>query len=216
MDGNNRWSVKNNKTQKEGYIAGLDKLIEITNICIQKKIPYISAFAMSSENYLRPSINFIYEIISEQHINLLEKLNNNKEIKLNFIGELDKLPKNIYKILEEIKYSTKDNKNINLNIIINYSSEIEILNIINRILKSKNNNELATLNDLKENSYLGYLPEPDLLIRTGGYQRLSNFLLLNLKYTELYFTKTLWPDLTTEEINNYIKNYSKIKKSYGL
>ena len=216
MDGNNRWSVKNNKTQKEGYIAGLDKLIEITNICIQKKIPYISAFAMSSENYLRPSINFIYEIISEQHINLLEKLNNNKEIKLNFIGELDKLPKNIYKILEEIKYSTKDNKNINLNIIINYSSEIEILNIINRILKSKNNNELATLNDLKENSYLGYLPEPDLLIRTGGYQRLSNFLLIYLKYTELFFTKTLWPDLDNIEIDKIIKNYMDIKKNYGL
>ena len=216
MDGNNRWSVKNNKTQKEGYIAGLDKLIEITNICIQKKIPYISAFAMSSENYLRPSINFIYEIISEQHINLLEKLNNNKEIKLNFIGELDKLPKNIYKILEEIKYSTKDNKNINLNIIINYSSEIEILNIINRILKSKNNNELATLNDLKENSYLGYLPEPDLLIRTGGYQRLSNFLLIYLKYTELFFTKTLWPDLNNIEIDKIIKNYMDIKKNYGL
>ena len=215
MDGNNRWSVKNNKTQKEGYIAGLDKLIEITNFCIQKKIPYISAFAMSSENFLRPSINFIYEIIKEQHINFLDKLKNNKEIKLNFIGELDKLPKNIYKILDEIKYFTKNNKHINLNIVLNYGSEYEILNIINKILKSKKN-ELVTLNDLKENLYLRYIPEPDLLIRTGGYQRLSNFLLIYLKYTELYFTKTLWPDLNINEINKIINDYTNIKKNYGL
>ena len=216
MDGNNRWSVKNNKTQKEGYIAGLDKLIEITNFCIKKKITYISAFAMSSENFMRPSINFIYEIINEKHTKIIEKLNNNKDIKLNFIGELDKLPKNINNILNEIKCSTKYNKNINLNIVINYGSEFELLHVINTILKSKKNNELATIQDLKKNLYLGYAPEPDLLIRTGGYQRLSNFLLIYLKYTELYFTNTLWPDLNNNEIDKIINNFKNIKKNYGL
>ena len=86
MDGNNRWSVKNNKTQKEGYLAGLDNLFKVSNICINKKIPYLSAFAMSSENFFRPSINFIYQIISEQHNNFIKKLEKTKKIKINFVG----------------------------------------------------------------------------------------------------------------------------------
>ena len=216
MDGNNRWSVKNNKTQKEGYLAGLNNLIEVTNICINKKIPYLSAFAMSSENFFRPSINFIYQIISEQHNNFIKKLEKTKKIKINFVGELDKLPINIQNILNETAYSTKNNKDITLNILLNYSSEFEILNIVNKILISKNNNELATLNDLKKNLYLGNIPEPDLLIRTGGFQRLSNFLLIYLKYTELYFTKTLWPDLSNNEINTIINEFINTKKNYGL
>ena len=216
MDGNNRWSVKNNKTQKEGYLAGLDNLFKVSNICINKKIPYLSAFAMSSENFFRPSINFIYQIISEQHNNFIKKLEKTKKIKINFVGELDKLPINIQNILNETAYSTKNNKDITLNILLNYSSEFEILNIVNKMLISKNNNELATLKDLKKNLYLGNIPEPDLLIRTGGFQRLSNFLLIYLKYTELYFTKTLWPDLSNNEINTVINKFMNTKKNYGL
>ena len=216
MDGNNRWSVINNKTKKEGYLAGLDKLMEVTNICINKKIPYLSAFAMSSENFFRPSINFIYQIISEQHNNFIKKLENTKKIKINFVGELDKLPINIQNILNETTYSTKNNKDVTLNILLNYGSEFEILNIVNKMLISKNNNELATLKDLKKNLYLGNIPEPDLLIRTGGFQRLSNFLLIYLKYTELYFTKTLWPDLSNNEINTIINEFINTKKNYGL
>ena len=216
MDGNHRWSLKNNKTPKEGYYAGLDNLIKITSICINKNIPYISAYAMSSENFMRTSINFIYEIIDENFRDFIYKINKSKQIKINFVGELDKLPKNIQRILKEITNSTKHNKTITLNIVINYGSEFEILNLINKILKSKKNNELATLKTLKENLYLGNIPEPDILIRTGGFQRLSNFLLIYLKYTELYFTNTLWPDLNTDEIDKIIKKFKNTKKNYGL
>ena len=216
MDGNTRWSLKNNITLKEGYIAGLNNLIKITNICIEKKIPYISAYAMSSENILRPSINFIYEIIIEKHYNFIKKLNKNKQIKINFIGEIDQLPKKIQFILKEVIHYTKDNKGITLNIILNYGSELELLNLINKILKTKKKGELATLKDLKDNLYLGDIPEPDVLIRTGGYKRLSNFLLIYLKYTELYFTKTLWPDLSNNEIDKIISKFHNIKKNYGL
>ena len=216
MDGNTRWAVKNNKTSKQGYMEGLNNLIKITNICIEKKIPYISAYAMSSDNFLRPSISFIYEIIIEKHHDFIKKLNKNKQIKINFVGELNQLPKKIQFILNEVTNYTKNNEGITLNIILNYGSEIEILNLINKILKIKKNEELATLKDLKDNLYLGDIPEPDILIRTGGHKRLSNFLLIYLKYTELYFTKTLWPDLSNKEIDEIINEYNNIKKNYGL
>ena len=153
MDGNNRWSKKNNKSIKEGYLAGLDNLINVTNLCIQEKIPYITVYGMSSENYFRPSINFIYEIIIEQHSDFIRKLNQDKKIKLNFIGETSKLPKNINKILKELTHYTKNNKGITLNIVLNYSSEYEILNAINKIFLSKKNKNLVTINELKKNLY---------------------------------------------------------------
>ena len=216
MDGNKRWGEKNKKSQIESYKIGLNKLFDITNFCIDNKIPFISAYAMSSENFLRPSINLIYDVISSEFDNIVIKLANDKRIKINFIGEIERLPKKILSQLKKISLMTKKNKVITLNIIMNYSSEEEIVNIINKILNNNYVNKQIKKKDLNEFLYLKDMPEPDLLIRTGGFQRLSNFLLIYLKYTELFFTKTLWPDLKNSELLSIIENYNKIKKNYGL
>ena len=200
MDGNKRWGEKNKKSQIESYKIGLNKLFDITNFCIDNKIPFISDYAMSSENFLRTSINLIYDVISSEFDNITIKLANDKRIKINFIGEIERLPKKILSQLKKISLMTKKNKVITLNIIMNYSSEEEIVNIINKILNNNYVNKQIKKEYLNEFLYLKDMPEPDLLIRTGGFQRLSNFLLIYLKYTELFFTKTLcgassYPDL---------------------
>lgn len=216
MDGNKRWGEKNKKSQLESYKIGLTKLFDITNFCIDNKIPYISAYAMSSENFFRPSINLIYDIIIAEYDNLIIKLTEDKRIKVNFIGEIDKLPDKISSQLKKITSLTNNYNKITLNIIINYSTENEIVNIINKIINSEETIKKITNIDLNKFLYLRNMPEPDLLIRTGGFQRLSNFLLIYLKYTELVFTKTLWPDLEDNELINIIENYNNIKKNYGL
>ena len=216
MDGNKRWGEKNKKSQLESYKIGLTKLFDITNFCIDNKIPYISAYAMSSENFFRPSINLIYDIIIAEYDNLIIKLTEDKRIKVNFIGEIDKLPDKISSQLKKITSLTNNYNKITLNIIINYSTENEIVNIINKIINSEETIKKITNIDLNKFLYLRNMPEPDLLIRTGGFQRLSNFLLIYLKYTELVFTKTLWPDLEDNELINIIENYKNIKKNYGL
>ena len=216
MDGNQRWSKQNNKNLKEGYLAGLEKLYEIIKFCINEEIQHLTVYALSTENISRPSVDVIYNLIKNKYKKLLNKINQDEKVKINIIGENKNLPPLILNILNEIISKTKHSNALNLNIAFNYGTDHEIIHILKSAIKDEVKTKNISLDLIKKYMYLNKSPDPNILIRTGGYQRLSNFLLLNLKYTELYFTKTLWPDLTTEEIKSYIKDYSNIKKNYGL
>jgi len=216
MDGNQRWSKKNNKNIKEGYEKGLDNLSNIVNYCVLKKIPHLSVYALSTENISRPSVNIIFSIIKEEYKNILVKLNKNNEVKINFIGEINNLPLNIATIFHEINKKTAKNLQLELNVAFNYGTECELLNIITNVISKKYDLTNLTYDSIKKFFYLNKSPDPDILIRTGGHQRLSNFLLLYLRYTELFFTKTLWPDFKIDELENIFEQYYKTKRNYGL
>ncbi len=211
MDGNQRWSKKNKKNIEEGYLAGFNNLEKIINYSLKINIKYITVFALSSENLKRNSSYLIFKIIRKIYKKLLKDLNT-KQININIVGEKKNLPEDILKIFKQIKYF--DQNNLQLNIAFNYGTQYEIKNIIESFVK--NNTKKIDLKMIRQKMYLGNIPDPEILIRTGGYQRLSNFMLLNLSYSDLFFTKTLWPDFSINELEGIFDKYSNIKKNYGL
>jgi len=212
MDGNQRWALINKKNKLDGYLAGLNNLKLIANKCIEKKIKYLTVYALSAENIKRTSSKIIFNLIRNKHKEFLNELSINNVININIIGEEKNIPKDI---LDIFKLSIKQkNPTINLNIVFNYGAEDEIVNIVKNILKNKN--KIINKNTIRSFMYLGTIPNPDLLIRTGGYQRLSNFILLNLSYTELFFTHTLWPDFRQSDLDDILLKFSKVNRNYGL
>ena len=217
MDGNQRWAKINNKTKITGYNQGLKKINEITDYCLNKKIKYLTIYALSTENLKRKSVKLIYQLIEKKYISFLKELESSKQVKINIIGDKNNLPTNIKDII--LKINKKNNKNYKLilNIAFNYGTENEIIYMVNKLLEKKikkiKNNQFSLI---KENMFLKGMPNPDILIRTGGYQRLSNFLLLYLSYTELFFTNTLWPDFNTSELDKILIKYNSISRKYGL
>ena len=212
MDGNQRWALINKKNKLEGYLAGLNNLKFIIDKCIEKKIKYLTVYALSSENIKRTSSKIIFNLIRKQHQDFLNELSIKNTVNINIIGEEKNIPKDILKILElPIK---KKNPIINLNIVFNYGVQNEMIYIINNIIKNKY--KKINKNIIRSSMYLGNIPDPDILIRTGGYQRLSNFILLNLSYTELYFTNTLWPDFNQKNLDDILVKFSELNRNYGL
>ena len=211
MDGNQRWSKKNKKNIEQGYLAGFENLEKIVNYCLQIDIKYITVFALSSENIQRNSSYLIFKIIRKIYKKLLKDLNN-KKVNINIIGEKKNLPEDILKIFKEIKHF--DSNNLQLNIAFNYGTQYEVVNIIESFVKNKI--EKIDLKTIRKKMYLGDIPDPEILIRTGGFQRLSNFILLNLSYSDLFFTKTLWPEFSIDELKKIFNEYNNIKKNYGL
>ncbi len=211
MDGNQRWSKKNKKNIEQGYLAGFDNLEKIVNFCLQIDIKYITVFALSSENIKRNSSYLIFKIIRKIYKKLLKDLNN-KKVNINIIGEKKNLPEDILEIFKEIKHF--DSNNLQLNIAFNYGTQYEVVNIIESFVKNKI--EKIDLKMIRKKMYLGDIPDPEILIRTGGFQRLSNFILLNLSYSDLFFTKTLWPEFSIDELKKIFNEYNTIKKNYGL
>ena len=216
MDGNQRWSEKNNKSISSGYSEGLNKLLEVVDLLIKKDIKNLSVYALSSENIKRTNITLIYDLIRNKSKKLIKKLINEKKVKVNIIGEKKNIPLDILQIFQNAEKNPVKNISLNLNIAFNYGIEGEIINIVKKILKDKHMLESIDYEVIKSYMYLQNTPDPDILIRTGGFQRLSNFLLLNLKYTELFFTKTLWPELSNSEINEILDSYLNIERKYGL
>ncbi len=211
MDGNQRWAKKNKKKIEEGYLAGFDNLQKIVNYCFKINIKYITVFALSSENLQRNSSYLIFKIIRTIYKKLLKELNN-KKVNINIIGEKKNLPEDILKIFKKIKYF--DHNTLQLNIAFNYGTQYEVKNIIESFIE--NNTQKIDLKMIRKKMYLGNIPDPEILIRTGGFQRLSNFMLLNLSYSDLFFTKTLWPEFSIDELENIFDKYNNIKKNYGL
>ena len=212
MDGNQRWALINKKNKLEGYLAGLNNLKFIIDKCIEKKIKYLTVYALSSENIKRTSSKIIFNLIRDKHKEFLKELLKNNIININIIGEKKNISKDILNIFKSL--IKKKNPTINLNIVFNYGSLDEIVYIVNNFIINKN--KKINKNSVRSSMYLGNIPDPDILIRTGGYQRLSNFILLNLSYTELFFTNTLWPDFSHNELESILLKFSKVNRNYGL
>ena len=212
MDGNQRWALINKKNKLEGYLAGLNNLKFIIDKCIEKKIKYLTVYALSSENIKRTSSKIIFNLIRNKHKEFLKELLKNNIININIIGEKTNISKDILNIFKSL--IKRKNPTINLNIVFNYGSLDEMVYIVNNFIKNKN--KKINKNSVRSSMYLGNIPDPDILIRTGGYQRLSNFILLNLSYTELFFTNTLWPDFSHNELESILLKFSKVNRNYGL
>ena len=209
MDGNGRWGLKKNKGRNFGHLKGLDTVKNIIKDLITIKIPIATFYVFSSENWRRPKneIGFLFKLIKKYFTKEIDEVIK-QGIKINILGEINKLPKEINIILKKVQKLTKKNKKITVNLAINYGSKVEIINVVKRLKK-------ITIKNIEKNLYTKNLPNPDILIRTGGYKRLSNFMLWQLSYTELFFIKKLWPDFKGNDLKKIITSYKKIKRNYG-
>ncbi len=216
LDGNKRWAKKNNFTNLYGYTKGFENIKNLVTYTLSKKIPHLTIFALSSENFNRSSINIIYDIIYENFSNTFNDLVKEKDVRIKIFGSRKNLPKKILEIFENIELSSSNNNQLHLNIAFNYGFKDEIKNVLQLIINNHNNINFDNDTDIKKLFYLGSFPDPDILIRTGGYNRLSNFIMYNLTYTELFFTQTLWPDFSEKEFNSIINQFLKIDRKYGL
>ncbi len=216
LDGNKRWAKKNSLSNLIGYSKGFENIKNLVNFCLNIKLKNLTLYTLSSENFHRSSLDLIYDIIYKNFSKYFEDLVVGNDVKIKIFGSRDNLPKKILDIFENIEKLSLNNNTLNLNIAFNYGFKQEIKTVLNRL---KNNSSEINLNNDQEIDKLfdiGTLPDPDILIRTGGYKRLSNFIMYNLTYTELFFTDTLWPDFSEKEFHNIIKEYSKISRKYGL
>ena len=216
LDGNKRWAKINNHTNLYGYTKGFENIKNLVNYTLSKKIPNLTIFALSSENFNRSSINIIYDIIYDNFSSIFTDLVKEKNVRIKIIGSRKKLPKKISEIFKNIEVSSSNNSQLNLNIAFNYGFKDEIKNIFKIIINNQNNINFDNEKEINNLFYLGSFPDPDILIRTGGYKRLSNFIMYNLTYTELFFTETLWPDFSENEFNSIINQFLKIDRKYGL
>ena len=213
MDGNGRWGVMHKQSRNAGHRAGLNTVDLIISRCINHKIKFLTLYTFSSENWKRPKteIAFLFKLLE----NFLQKKINKiieKDIKLKFIGELNKLPAKLQKLIKLSEKKTFNKKTLQVNIALNYGSKIELINTIKKIKQKK-----IKINEknIDNNLYTKNLPNPDILIRTGDTHRLSNFLLWQLSYTEIFFEKKLWPDFKGKDFNKIINKFNKIKRNFG-
>ena len=212
MDGNGRWGIKNKNSRNAGHKEGLKTVEKVINFCILKKIPYLTLFAFSTENWKRPTkeINYLFYLLEtflKNKINLIIS----KKIKLKFIGKRN-MSKKIINLIKESEKLTKNNNALQINLALNYGSKEEILNSFKKIKKNK---LLITEKNISKNLYTSDIPDPEILIRTGNTKRLSNFLLWQLSYSEIFFEKKLWPELNEKDLERIVNNYKKIKRNFG-
>ena len=209
MDGNGRWGKKRKKGRNFGHLKGVETVKKIVTCSLKLKIPYITFYVFSSENWNRPKkeISYLFKLINNY---FLKEIINvvSQGIKINIIGEISKLPLNVKKILRDTIKKTKKNNKIVVNLAINYGSKNEIINAFKKTKK-------INLKNFEKNLYTKNIPDPEILIRTGGHYRLSNFMLWQLAYAELFFVKKLWPDFNAKDLNNIIKKYKKTKRNFG-
>jgi undecaprenyl diphosphate synthase len=213
MDGNGRWGIKHKNSRNAGHRAGLDTVDVVINQCIEQKIKFLTLYTFSSENWKRPKkeITFLFKLLESF---LKKKINKiiEKDIKLKFIGELSKLPIKLQKLIKLSERKTIKKKSLQVNIALNYGSKIELISTIKKIKHKK-----IKLNEknIDKNLYTKNLPDPDILIRTGDTHRLSNFLLWQLTYTEIFFEKKLWPDFKVNDFNKILKKFKSVKRNFG-
>ena len=212
MDGNGRWGLKYKKSRNAGHSAGLKTVEKIIKQSIKHKIKFLTLYAFSTENWKRPQkeINYLFNLLEKFLINRIEDLSK-QEIKLKIIG-VKKFSKKLNNLLIQSERKTSKNKKLQVNLAINYGSKIEIINAFKSIIKNKD-----SLNIKKFEKYLQTknIPDPDLLIRTGNTKRLSNFLLWQLAYSEIFFEKKLWPAFNEKDFNRIINKFKKTKRNFG-
>ena len=212
MDGNGRWGLKNKSTRNEGHKAGLKTVEKIIKETIKQKINYLTLYAFSTENWNRPrnEINYLFNLLENFLLNKIDELHK-QNIKLNIIGA-KRFSKKLNKLLVLSEKKTSKNSSLQINLALNYGSKLEILNAIKKINKNK---EKLTEKNLSNNLQTKNIPDPEILIRTGNTKRLSNFLLWQLAYAEIFFEKKLWPDFNEKDYIRIIKNFKKIKRNFG-
>ena len=216
MDGNRRWAIKNSVPRKMGHYQGAENLKRIISYLSKTKVKYLTVYAFSTENWNRDN----------QEVDELLKLLDNfldtelsglikKEIKIRALGNIEKFPKIIIDKIKKIEEATKNFSKLQFNVALNYGGREEIINAFNTYISSDKKIDL-TEDNLKNYLYIQDLPNPDLIIRTGGEIRLSNFLLWQSAYAELYFSKKYWPDFNKKDLYNAFLNYSNRKRRFGV
>ena len=212
MDGNGRWGLKFKKSRNAGHKEGLNTLEKIIKTSIKHKIKHLTLYAFSTENWKRPKseIKYLFNLLENFLSNKIDNLHK-QNIKLKIIGIKNFSPK-LNKLLRQSEHKTKKNTKLQINLALNYGSKSELLNAFKKLKKSK-----KTINEKNLKDYLQTkdIPDPELLIRTGNTKRLSNFLLWQIAYSEIFFEKKLWPDFEVKDYNKIIKIFKNIKRNYG-
>jgi len=213
MDGNGRWGLKHKKSRNAGHKAGLETVEKIIKETIKNKISFLTLYAFSTENWKRPKkeINYLFnllEVFLKKRLNELHKQN----IKLKIIGS-KKFTNRLNKLLNLSEKKTEKNNKLQINLALNYGSKIEIIGAFKQMVKKK-----ILFNEHNVSKYLftNNIPDPDILIRTGNTKRLSNFLLWQIAYTEIFFVKKLWPDFNEKDFNKIVKKFRLIKRNFGM
>ncbi len=212
MDGNGRWGLKHKKSRNAGHKAGLNVVESIIKETIKQKVKYLTLFAFSTENWKRPKkeINYLFNLLETFLKNKIDELHK-KKIKLKIIGRKN-FSSQLNQLLFNSEIKTKKNNILQINLALNYGSKYELIDAFKKLKKGK-----KTFNEKNLKKYLQTkdIPDPDILIRTGNTQRLSNFLLWQIAYSEIFFEKKLWPDFNKKDYNRIINKYKKIKRNFG-
>ena len=213
MDGNGRWGIKHKGSRNLGHRAGLEAVESIIEETIKQKINHLTLYTFSTENWKRPKneTSYLFNLLENFLLKKIDSLIKNK-IKLKVIGNKKKFTLKLQKLLELSEIKTIKNKTLQINLALNYGSKEEILNSMKLI---KKNNKKITEKNIEKYLYTKSIPSPDLLIRTGNTKRLSNFLLWQLAYTEIFFEKKLWPDFTKSDYKKIINKFKTLKRNFG-
>ena len=214
MDGNGRWGLKKKRSRNYGHLQGLKSVETVIKSSVNQKIPFLTLYTFSTENWNRPEseVNFLFDLIRKSLKKNLNKIIK-QGIKVNIIGKRQGLPKDIQETTKLIEKKTFHNKTITLNLALNYGSKEEIINACKTLVK-ENNKDINVKNFTKK-LYTNAIPDPEILIRTGGTKRLSNFLLWQLAYTEIFFVDKLWPDFNEKDFNKILNKFNKIERKFG-
>ena len=210
MDGNGRWGLKKKNNRNFGHLNGVKTVKNIVKSALKLNIPMVTFYVFSTENWRRPKneISFLFRLIVNYFKEELKNVVLNG-IKINIIGKISVLPKKVKSSLKKAIKLTKKNKKIVVNLAINYGSKDEIIVAAQKIKKKIN------IQSFEKNLYTTNLPNPDILVRTGGHKRLSNFMLWQLAYAEIYFLDKLWPDFNEKDLKTIIKKFKKVKRNFG-
>ena len=213
MDGNGRWGKKKGKSRNFGHINGIRVIENLVKDSIKINIPILTFYTFSTENWKRPKkeIGFLFKLIDSYFIKEINNLVKNN-VKINIIGNIKALPRKVKSRLNDSMNKTRKCKKILVNLAINYGSKDEIVKAASKIKKHKG---LISIKNFEKNLFTKGIPNPDLLIRTGGKKRLSNFLLWQLAYSEIYFVDKLWPDFNITDYHRIIKHFKRVKRNFG-
>jgi len=217
MDGNGRWAKKRFLPRVAGHVKGVDLLREMVRACLERGVQYLTLFAFSSENWRRPQdeVTLLMQLFVKALEQEVEKLDRNG-VRLRVIGDLAPFEPRLRELISQAEEKTAGNSRLDLTIAANYGGRWDITQAVNQMLAAQPEKRAAwNESDLESHLSMNFAPEPDLFIRTGGEERISNFLLWQLAYTELYFTPTLWPDFDTAEFDKAIASYQKRERRFG-